>query len=258
VLLTGASAGIGAELAAQLAEAGARQVLAARRADKLGEVAARVRALKGEAFEVLADVANPADCKRLIEESIAKLGGLDLLLLNAGISMNEQFADVKDLSIFDKLMATNYFGPVHLTHHALPALLASHGKIAVVSSLAGKNSLPTRTGYCASKHAVHGFFDSLRAEMLPRGVSVTLICPGAVETEIRHVSKAEGRGSAAPEDVGSGQMMTAAECARQSLDAIKKDKRELLMTLPGKLSPWVRMIAPGFIDRVLLKRMGLV
>ena len=105
---------------------------------------------------------------------------------------------------------------------------------------------------------MHGFFDSLRAELLPKGVSVTLICPGAVETAIREVSKAEGRGSAAPEDVGSGQMMTSAECARQSVEAIRKDKRELLMTLPGKLAPWVRMIAPGFIDRVLLQRMGLV
>jgi short-subunit dehydrogenase len=172
--------------------------------------------------------------------------------------MNEQFADVKDLAIFDKLMATNYFGPVHLTHHALPALIASRGRIAVVSSLTGKTPVPTRTGYCASKHAVHGFFDALRAELLPKGVGVTIICPGAVQTEIRQVSKAEGRGSAAPEDVGSGQMMGVVECARLSLEAIRGDERELLMTLQGKLAPWLRLIAPGFIDRTLLKRMGLV
>jgi NAD(P)-dependent dehydrogenase (short-subunit alcohol dehydrogenase family) len=184
------------------------------------------------------------------------LGGLDLLLLNAGISMNSRFEDVQDPALFRQLIETNYLGPVWLTAATLPALKASHGRIVVVSSLAGTVGLPTRTGYAASKHALHGFFDSLRPELAGAGVGVTIVCPGAVDTPIREATAAGGRGSAVG-DEAAGKMMSAAECARGILDAARAGKRQVLMTLSGKLSPWVKLLVPGLIDRVLVKRLGL-
>ena len=170
--------------------------------------------------------------------------------------MNSLFEELPDpLATARAIMETNYFAAVALTAQALPHLRRSRGRIVVVSSLIAVAPLPTRTAYAASKHAVHGFFDSLRAEVGAE-VGITLACPGAVATPIREVSRAEGRGATA-EELPDDEQMTAHECARRILDATRAEKRELLMTVPGKLSPWARLIAPGLIDRVTRHKLGL-
>lgn len=257
-LVTGASSGIGAELAVQLGAVGAKVALAARRRELLDAVAERVgRASPAAVAHVLpADLDTEAACRGLVDRSVEALGGLDLLVINAGISMNALFEELPDpVATARAIMETNYFAAVALTAQALPHLRRSRGRIVVVSSLIGVAPLPTRTAYAASKHAVHGFFDSLRAEVGSE-VGVTLACPGAVATPIREVSKAQGRGATAAE-LPDDEQMTAGECARLILDATRAEKRELLMTLPGKLSPWVRRLAPGVIDRVTRYKLGL-
>ena len=257
-LVTGASSGIGAELAVQLGEVGARVCLAARRRELLDEVAERVRRANPSAVAhaLPVDLDTEAACRGLVDRSVEALGGLDLLVINAGISMNALFEELPDpLATARAIMETNYFAAVALTAQALPHLRRSRGRIVVVSSLIGVAPLPTRTAYAASKHAVHGFFDSLRAEVGAE-VGITLACPGAVATPIREVSRAQGRGATASE-LPDDEQMSAAECARLILDAARAEKRELLMTLPGKLSPWMRLIAPGVIDRVTRYKLGL-
>ncbi|MEE9466417.1 MAG: SDR family oxidoreductase, partial [Candidatus Neomarinimicrobiota bacterium] len=194
VIITGASSGIGAELARQLAAQGARLALAARRTELLEQVADDCVQLGGEAVAIPTDVTVRENCAALVDRTVDVFGGIDMLVNNAGISMHVLFAEIDDLDIFERVMQVNYLGAVACTHYALPHLLAAQGRIVVVSSLTGKTGVPTRTGYSASKHALHGFFDGLRAELAGCGVSVTIACPGFVDTGIRryHVGPDSG------------------------------------------------------------------
>jgi short-subunit dehydrogenase len=245
ILVTGGSSGIGADLARQLGAEGAKLAIAARRLDRLAEVAATCGAVP-----IQADVSEEPACKALIASTVQALGGLDVLLINAGVSMNARFVDVDDLMLYERLIRVNYLAAVWLTHHAMPHLRESRGQIVVVSSLAGKWGLPTRTGYSAAKHALHGFFDSLRPELAGTGVDITLVCPGPVSTEIRDVSyHTSGATSDASWD------MPSAECARQVLAAARSRKREKLLSWPGWFGSWVHPFAPWVLDRVLRNRM---
>ena len=259
VLVTGASSGIGAALCAQLAADGARVVLAARRVDRLQEEAARCRTIGkdrgAEAFVVQADVTREDDCARMVQEAVAALGGLDIVIVNAGVSMWALFDEVTDLSIFRTLMETNYYSAVYTTHFALPHLKTSRGQLVAISSLTGITGVPTRTAYAASKHAMNGFFDSLRAELWQTGVSVTVICPGFVKTEVRsHALAGDGKPLRENPMGDESHLMTADECARQTLVAVKKRKRSLIMTPLPRLTLIAKALFPERIDAVARKR----
>ncbi len=165
VIITGASKGIGAELARQLAAKGAKLVLAARGEQELEAVAAECRKRGAEVIAVRADVAIERDCQAVVAGAVTAFGRLDALVNNAGATMWARFEDVQDMSILERIMQVNYMGAVYCTHHALPFLRESKGLIVGISSLAGRTGVPTRTGYSAAKHAMTGFFDSLRIEL---------------------------------------------------------------------------------------------
>ncbi len=184
VVVTGASDGIGAALARQIAPSGARLVLAARRTDALERVVSACRAAGAEAIGVATDVGVEADCARLIATAVERFGAIDVLVNNAGVSGHARFADVTDLGWYEDMMRVNCFGAVWCTHRALPHLVAARGLVVAVSSLAGKIGVPGRTAYSASKFALAGFFEALRTE-LPDGVDVTIVYPGVVATETR-------------------------------------------------------------------------
>ena len=255
VVITGASHGIGEELAIQLAAQGAKLVLAARRMEELERVAARAGA---ESLSVATDVANPDACAALIAAAVARFGRIDTLINNAGVGMWSRVDEVHDLSIFERVMRVNYLGAVYCTSHALPFLKASRGRIVCVSSLAGRTGVPLRSGYSASKHAMAGFFDSLRMEIAGSGVTVTLVDPGFVGTG------AQGRnlgGDGAPlgrNPIDVAQAMTTEECARQTIVAAAARKRELVMTARGKIGLWLKPFAPWLIDRIASKAMAQV
>jgi short-subunit dehydrogenase len=247
VVITGASKGIGAELARQLAAKGANLVLSARDLAALECVARECRALGARAQVVGADVAVDADCRRLIEQSVASFGRIDTLVNNAGATLWARFADMSDVTNIGRIMQVNYMGAVYCTHYALPHLLASRGRIVGVASLTGLTGVPTRSGYAASKHAMRGFFDSLRIELDGTGVTVTMIYPGFVATGIRdNFSARDGD----VERVDPTTVMSVEECARQSVRAIERRSRELIMTARGKLGPWIKLIAPRLVDRI--------
>jgi NAD(P)-dependent dehydrogenase (short-subunit alcohol dehydrogenase family) len=243
ILLTGASGGIGDALARQLAAERARLVLIARRADKLESLATACRAVGAEVHVVAADLSSEAPCRAAVEQAVAALGGLDVLLLNAGITHDVRFEDIPDLAILRTVLDVNYLGPAYCTAAALPQLRQSGGAIVVVSSLQGKTGFPGSSAYCASKHALHGLFDSLRCELDGSGVSVTIVCPGAVDTPIHGTKEKRVRKDAS--------MMSANECARLILRAAKQRRREEVLTPAGKLGMWLRPMFPGLVDRMV-------
>ncbi|MBU0769670.1 MAG: SDR family oxidoreductase [Proteobacteria bacterium] len=253
VIITGASSGIGRELALMLAEQGAWLALAARNAEKLEEVAAQCRQRGAKAVVVPTDVTEQSQCRNLIERTVTEYSRIDVLINNAGISMWARFDEIPDLSLIEQIMRVNYFGSVYCTHYALPFLKETQGRIVGISSLTGKTGVPTRSGYAASKHAMAGFFDTLRIELADYGVSVTMIYPGFVATEVRQRSFAKDGKPLGISPVREDEIMTVDTCARLIVQAAAQRKRELVMTLRGKLGMWLKLIAPGLVDRIARK-----
>ena len=159
-----------------------------------------------------------------------------------------------NLDLFRHVMDVNFYGAVHCTYYALSHLMQSKGRIVTVSSLGGKGGLPYNTSYTASKYALHGFYDSLRMEMQPHGVSVTVVCPYWVISEFHEAyldKNGQPRGKQG-RALYTKNMMTAERCAEMTLEAAYKRKRELLMG-PGRLLAWLKLIAPDFLDRLTIK-----
>ncbi|GAP99704.1 SDR family oxidoreductase [Leptolyngbya sp. NIES-2104] len=251
IVVTGASAGIGKGLALALAQQGANLVLAARSQAALEETAALCAKQGGRAISVLTDVTQPEACEQLIEKAIAAFGQIDCLVNNAGITMLSRFDQVTDLAVFEQVMQVNYLGAVYCTHYALPYLKRSRGLLVAISSLCGKTAVPTRTGYVASKHAMQGFFDTLRIELQGSGVDVLVVSPGFVATDIRDRALA-GNGQSlgqSPRNEDQGTM-SIENCVRQIVTAMETRKRDHIMTLKGKVIPWAKLIAPGLVDRL--------
>ena len=252
ILVTGASSGIGAELARQFAAAGARVALAARDGQRLEQVAAECRALGGHAAVVPGDVGVEADCRSIVERTVAHFGRLDILVNNAGLGASGRFEDITDLTVFDTLMRVNYLGSVWCTAHALPHLKASRGQIVAISSLTGLAGVPKRTAYAATKHAMAGFFDSLRIELEGTGVDVTVVYPGFVFSEINQ--RALAPDGSVFGDRGyvrkAGETMPTETCGRLILRATARRDRDLVMTWRGKLGRILKLISPRLVDRI--------
>lgn len=254
VIVTGASAGIGRALAVQLARQGAHVVVAARREDRLQQLADECRAAGGDVLVVPCDVSHEDQCKMLIDKTIAAYGRLDMLINNAGMAASALFDDFPSLDLFRYTMGVNFFGTVYCTYFALPHLKRSGGRIVAISSLGGKAAIPYNTPYCSSKYALHGFFDALRIELSPHGVSCTVICPTWVATEF-HEAQLIGDGTPrGPRGRAyyTKRTMTSDACARIVLKAAEKRRREVLMG-PGALATWLKVIAPGFVDWFAVK-----
>ena len=250
VIVTGASKGIGAELARQLAAKGARLVLAARNETELEAVAAECRKLGANVVAIRADVTVERDCQALVAGAVLAFGRLDTLVNNAGATMWARFEDIDDVSILERIMQVNYMGAVYCTHHALPHLKQSKGRIVGISSLAGKVGVPTRTGYSAAKHAMTGFFDSLRIELDGSGVTVTMIYPGFVATGIRENATGPDGKPILVSPVKEGEVMGVEECARLIVRAVERRDREVVMTARGKMGQWLKLVAPSLVDRI--------
>ncbi len=258
VIITGASTGIGVELARQLASQGARVALGARSQEALEDAARQCRAAGGEAIAVGTDVTDPEACGRLVAATVDAFGGVDALVNNAGVSMRARFDDTTDLSVFEWLMRVNYLGAVYMTHHALPHLRERRGLAVAISSLTGKTGVPTRTGYGASKWALQGFFDALRVELRHTGVDVLVVSPGFVDTGIRERALG-GHGEVLGPDPSyspTSAQMPVGQCARLIVRAMERRKRELVMTRKARLGQWLKLIAPGLIDRVAARAVG--
>ena len=257
IVITGASDGIGAEMARQLTQtygAGVALALAARNEAGLREVAGQCAALGAQTLVLKTDVAEQAQCRRLIAAAIDSFGRIDALINNAGMSAQALFEDVKadDLGWYEQLMRINLWGSVWCTHAALPFLKQSRGSIVAVSSLAGLIGVPGRTAYSASKFAMTGFFEALRAELKGAGVSVTTAFPGVVATRTRYRGFNAAGVAAGVSGLKEDDAMSVPSCARLILQGLARRDREVVMTARGKLGRWLKLLAPARVEAMAL------
>ncbi len=253
VVITGASSGIGRALAVEFSHQGAKVVLAARDENALQEAATECQKAGGKALIVPTDVAERDQCEHLMEQTVKTFNGIDVLINNAGISMWAYFSEMQDLTPFEKMMQVNYLGSVYCTYFALPHLKKTAGRLVAISSLAGKNGVPTRSGYAASKHAMVGFFDTLRIELAGTGVTTTVIYPGFVATEIRKRAYGRDGTSLKISPIQEDKAMPADVAAKKMMKAIAARNRELVMTARGKIGQWIKLLAPDFVDKIARK-----
>ena len=250
LVITGASEGIGRALALELARERPQLVLMARNAQRLETAAGEARAQGALVLTVVGDVAQPADCARCVAAAVARFGTLDALVNNAGITMWARLDAVTDFSVYERLLAVNYLGAVHMSAAALPHLKAARGLLVAVASVAGLTGVPERTGYAASKHAMVGFFESLRSELRGSGVAVLIVAPDFVVSEIhRRASGADGRPLGAT-PMQESRIMGAAECARLIARAMHRRQRLLITSARGRFARWARLLLPGVVDRM--------
>ena len=253
VILTGASSGIGRQMALDLAEEGAWLVLAARSLDKLNSLVVECTELGARAIAVQTDVSEEDQCKALIDATIAEFGRIDVLINNAGITARNRFDEMQVLWPFEKVMQTNYLGSVYCTYYALPHLKQSNGRLIAVSSMTGKVGVPNRSAYSASKFAMAGFFDALRVELADSGVSVTVIYPDFVETGSRLESIGPDGNSVKEAFKRGGKVMRVEEASEIMLKAIAQRKRESILSTRGKFTPLLKILLPNLVDRLVQK-----
>jgi short-subunit dehydrogenase len=251
-IITGASYGIGRELATQLASQGANLALAARSTHLLEELAEECRDLGkpfgGMAVAIPTDVTDFSQCQNLIQSASQEYGRIDTLINNAGIGIRGRFDKMNDMELLERVMRINYWGSVYCTFHALQSLIKTQGRIVIVSSGAGIIPAPNSAGYAASKHALSGFFDSIRIEIAHYGISVTLIYPDWVETGI--TTRAIGLDGNPMIAVSAHEKgaMPVDKCVRLMLKAIKYRKRDLKLSSRLHFAAWLRYLFPGIID----------
>jgi dehydrogenase/reductase SDR family member 7B len=251
VWITGASSGIGEALAIELAKAGARLVLSARREDELARVAEQCRST--EVMILPLDLAKSDDFDKLTAEVLARFGQVDVMVHNGGVSQRSWVKDTA-MSVHRRLMEVNFFGTVALTRALLPSMLAKrHGHFVVISSVMGKIGTPMRSSYAATKHALHGFFDCLRAEVSNEGVRVTIICPGYIATDVsKNALTADGSPTdSTNKEVASGASPEAT--ARQIMSAIAAKKSEAYVGNIGKdrLALTLKRFLPSVLERMV-------
>ncbi len=254
IWLTGASSGIGEALAYALNYKGADLILSARNGERLEAVQAHCDLARGRVRTLPFDLSEIDALPSIAQQALQLFGRVDILLLNGGIG---QFSPAVDtvLDVDRRVMQVNYLAQVALAKAVLPSMVARRsGRIVVVSSLAGKIGTPGRSAYSASKHALHGFFDSLRAELWRDGIKVTLICPGWVETNFRaNALGADGapRGKSA---AAYSHAIRADECARQIVSAIEGDKEEVYLGRT-RFAIYAQRLFPGLFSRAVRRFM---
>lgn len=252
VIITGASSGIGEALAYAAIRNGYNVVLAARSEDKLRAVAAQCEALGGKAIGVVCDVSKAADCEKMVQQAVDTFGRIDILINNAGISMRAVFNNC-ELSVIESVMNINFWGTVYCTKFALPHLLKTRGSLVAVSSLAGIKGLPGRTGYSASKFAIHGFMEALRIENLKKGLHVLVACPGYTASNIRKSALNNVGRNQAESPVDESKLMQPEEVANAIFKSIDKRQSYLYLTLQGKLVHFLNKFFPIQLDHIVFK-----
>jgi len=253
VVVTGAASGVGTALCRRFAENGAKIGLVdmdegnARRLEK--ELAA-----KGTPTCVTqCDVANENACINAMETINRCFGGVDILVNNAGITLRDTFRNTVS-SAYKKVMDVNFFGSLYWTKAALESLIKRKGMVIVTSSIAGIAPLPGRTGYCASKFALHGLFETLRLEMAPYGVHVMMVCPSFVRTELQtRALGGDGRITTYSQST-MGKQQTPEALAKIICNGALKKKKCVIPTFQGRLAWFIHGLAHGIYDWIVLKQ----
>ena len=252
VIVTGAGGGLGAAFARRFARAGAR--LALLDVDLAGarSTAAALEAGGAECLTLGCDVSDEVACRASIAEVVRRFGGIDVLLNNAGLTHRSAFA-ATETAVFRRVMGVNFFGSLHCAQAALPSLVERRGLIVVVSSIAGIAPLYGRSGYAASKHALHGLFESLRTELAGSGVGVLLVCPGFTATGLSRAAL-DGDGSVTTHPQSTlGRIATPESVAEAVFDAASRGKRLLVLSVAGKATLVLHKLCPALYERLMAR-----
>lgn len=255
VVITGASSGIGLACAHEFGRRGASVALAARNINELEKIQSELRQLGYPCLISKVDVSLEEDCKRFANEVQAQFGRVDVLINNAGVSMRATFKDL-DLAVLHQLMNVNFWGTVYCTKYFYNRLVEEKGSIVGVSSVAGFHGLPARTGYSASKYAMHGFLETIRIENLHTGLHVMIAAPGFTASNVRKnalIADGSAQGDSPREE---GKMMTAEEVAVRIANGVARRKRQVVMDFDGKATLFLKFFAPKLLDRLFYSHMA--
>ena len=250
ILVTGASQGIGKALAELGARRGAKVIATARSVELLNELAEIVRKDGHTLVVIQADITKPDDRQKMVEAAMQHFGGLDILINNAGIGATGHFADA-DPTVLRTIMETNFFGTTETTRVFLPILKkGTKPAIVNISSIVGKRALPARGLYSASKFAVEGWSQAIRAELYKDGIDVVVINPGLTQTNFSK-NMLEQKAKLQMDHLRG---MTSEQVAEATLRAIEKGKNNLNLTFKGKLLLFTARFFPWLIDKVARKK----
>ncbi len=250
LVITGASSGIGEQLALAVAGQRPRLAIAGRDAKRTEDVASRCRSNGARVLTVTGDLSEQSACKSLIDQAVAAYGTVDVLINNAGQTMWALFEEISDLTLFERLLKINYLSSVYCTWYALPYLKQNRGRIVAITSVTGFTGVPTRTAYAASKHAMVGFFESLRVELAGSGATVTIVAPDFVQSRIHERALGPDGNPLGTNPMSYSHVQTAEQCARMILRATERRKRLLVTSVRGRFGRWVKLLAPRLIDRI--------
>jgi dehydrogenase/reductase SDR family member 7B len=252
IWITGASSGIGEALAMALADEGAHLILSARNEAELKRV--KMNCIGAEQIDiVLLDIGNHEDVFKIAKETIAKVGNIDILINNAGISQRSLAKDT-DFQVDTHIINVDLLGTIAITKAVLPSMLAQKsGHIVTVSSLMGKFGAPLRSGYAAAKHGLHGFFDTLRAELFDDNIKVLMVCPGFVKTNIS-MNAVVGDGSKqGTMDDATDKGLDPSVVAAKIIKAIRREKEEIYLGGREVMGVYMKRFFPRILSRIVRK-----
>jgi len=254
IAVTGGASGIGLAICGRFGREGARVAVI----DMNGEEALRqAQALQESGIEAKAftcDVSREEECLKTIQAVIDGYGGIDILVNNAGLTQRSAFVDTQT-AVYKKIMDVNFFGALYCTKAAIKSLIERRGVIVVTSSHAGYAPLLGRTAYSASKHALHGLFESLRTEVKDAGVHVLMLCPGFTRTNLQDRAL-DGDGSITRHPRSKvGAEDTPEHVAEAVFQGVMRRKRMLVLTPTGKMTYWLSRLAPGLYEKIMANRL---
>ena len=255
IVITGAAGGLGQALVTAFLHAHANVVALDRDGAALQALQNNTTVPPGATLmTALCDVTNLPSCEAAIGQAITRFGGVDVLINNAGIAHRSAFADTQ-MDVLRRVMEVNFFGAVNCTHAAIASLRQRRGMVIAISSVAGFSPLIGRTGYAASKHALHGFFDSLRTEVQDDGVDVLIVCPSFIDTGIDRAALGADGQPAAHARKTTGATTQPAEVAAAILHAAQHQRQLLLFSFTAKAAWWLSRLWPTRYAAIMRKRL---
>ncbi len=253
VVITGAASGIGLAIAHKFAREGAAIALVDMDREALEHCEKQLRDSGCRVMALCCDVTEPARCGSAIREIIQNFGGIDVLVNNAGITQRSRFTDTK-VEVFRRVMDVNFFGSLYCTKAAIDSLIERRGMIIVNESVAGLTPLLGRTGYSASKHALHGLFTSLRCELRDKGVHILIVCPGFIKTNLQTRALGADGGVTDHPQSRMGKQSTPERAAAEIYRAAVMKKHLLILTWMGKVGYWVGRVAPVLYEKMMTRK----
>jgi len=248
VVVTGAAGGLGSAVARRFADSEAAVSLLDVDADRLDSVVDSMPDAQG----IVCDLTDPNACVTAIGEVVDRFGRIDVLINSAGMTHRSAFVDT-DPSVIRRVMEVNYLGSVNITRAALPSIIERQGAIAIITSVAGFAPVLGRTGYSGSKHALHGLFDTLRAEVRPLGVDITVVAPTFVDTNMQDRALGGDGGPADHPQSRVGRQVTPEDVADRVYTAIERRKRTVVIGSVGHLARVMTTVAPGLYERMMAR-----